>query len=298
MVRRGFARATPGFPARLLLIAMIIAVGALPKAARAASPSVTPSHQLKLPTYPWAANENYDPAASYFYSLLSFGAMNVLAPAIFGDFQSTGAVSYTPQWGGIMPQNAGFDPTVSTMLNGIAQQDLLPTGGALIAQEFGVAAGSDADSDPTNAPLASDASDVSFNIPTVTGEVGEPPADSGRAERICAEAEVAGALQAGGEFWNGRLAGIGGAGLAPAVFPLGVATGPVARADPLRGLGPTGDRSNLVGPGPAGGWCRPGRQAFSLSSPLEDDLLWIALSIALGAVIVAVLSRGARLPAI
>jgi hypothetical protein len=73
---------------------------------------------------------------------------------------------------------------------------------------------------------------------------------------------------------------------------------PVALANPLGGLGPTCDRTNLVAPGPAGGWCRPGREPFSLSSPLEDDLLWIAFSIVFGALLVAWLSRGARLPAI
>jgi hypothetical protein len=115
---------------------------------------------------------------------------------------------------------------------------------------------------------------------------------------ICTDDEVADKLQAGGEYWNDQGASLGGARASPAQFPLGVFTRPVMVANPLAGLGPSGDRTNLVSPGPAGGWCRPGREPFSLSSPLEDSLLWIAFSIVLGAVLVAWLSRGARLPAI
>ena len=46
-----------------------------------------------------------------------------------------------------MLQGAGFDPAVSTMLNGVAQQDLLPTGGALIAEEFGIGSSPDSASE-------------------------------------------------------------------------------------------------------------------------------------------------------
>ena len=46
-------------------------------------------------------------------------------------------------------------------------------------------------------------------------------------------------------------------------------------------------------------WLVPSRsRAIFPSSPLEDNLLWIAFSIVLGAVLVAWLSRGARLPAV
>jgi hypothetical protein len=132
----------------------------------------------------------------------------------------------------------------------------------------------------------------------VTGDVSDPTIEAGGIEPICTDDEVADKLQAGGEYWNDQGASVGGARLAPAQFPLGVFTRPVMLANPLGGLGPSGDRSNLVAPGPAGGWCRPGRESFSLSSPLENDLLWIAFSIVLGAVLVAWMSRGARLPAI
>lgn len=197
-----------------------------------------------------------------------------------------------------MLQNAGFDPAVSTMLNGVAQQDLLPSGGTLIAEEFGLGSNPDSSSNGDASPPSASGSDFSVSVPTVTGDISEPTSEAGGIQPICTADQVAGKLQAGGEYWNEQGANLGGARLAPAQFPLGVFTRPVMVANPLAGLGPSGDRSNLIAPGPAGGWCRPGREPFSLSSPLEDNLLWIAFSIVLGAVLVAWLSRGARLPAV
>jgi hypothetical protein len=124
----------------------------------------------------------------------------------------------------------------------------------------------------------------------------DPTAEAGAIGPTCAENAVADRLQAGAEYWQGT--NLGGARLATAQFPPGVFTRPVMLASPLASLGPSGDRSNLVAPGSPGGWCRPGREPFSLTSPLGNDLLWIAGSIALGAALVAWLSRGARLPAI
>jgi hypothetical protein len=280
--------------AAVVLSAMI----ALPTDGWPASSSTGGRAGPSLPAFAWAQDEDYDPAAAYFYSLLSFGAMQVIAPAIFGDFQSPVAVSYTPQWSGIMLQDAGFNTAVSTMLNGVVQQDLLPTGGALIAEEFGISASPDSASDGDVPPPSANGSDFSVSVPTVTGDASDPAIDAGGIEPTCVEDEVADKLQAGGEYWNSEGAGVGGARLAPAQFPLGVFMRPVTLANPLGDLGPTGDRTNLAAPGPAGGWCRPGREPFSLSSPLEDDLLWIAFSIVFGALLVAWLSRGARLPAI
>jgi hypothetical protein len=280
--------------AAVVLVAMI----ALPMDGWPASSSAGGRAGPSLPAFPWAQDEDYDPAAAYFHSLLSFGAMQIIAPAVFGDFQSPVAVSYTPQWSGIMLQDAGFDTAVSTMLNGVVQQDLLPTGGALIAEEFGIGASPDSAPDADAAPPSANGSDFSAGVPTASGDVSDPAIDAGGIEPTCVEDEVADKLQAGGEYWNSQGAGVGGARLAPAQFPLGVFMRPVMLANPLGDLGPTGDRTNLVAPGPAGGWCRPGREPFSLSSPLEDDLLWIAFSIVFGALLVAWLSRGARLPAI
>jgi len=300
VVRRAFEQ-HPGkgrgqwrLSAALVLVAMV----ALPVNGWPASSSVGGPHGPSSAIRPWVEDQDYDPAAAYFYSLLSFGAMSVIAPAIFGDFQSPAAVSLTTQWSGIMLQGAGFDAAVSTMLNGVVQQDLLPTGGALIAEEFDIGSSPGSASDADAAPPSPSGSEFSDNVPTVTGDVSDPTIEAGGIEPICTDGEVADKLQAGGEYWNDQGASVGGARLAPAQFPLGVFTRPVMLANPLGGLGPSGDRSNLVAPGPAGGWCRPGRESFSLSSPLENDLLWIAFSIVLGAVLVAWMSRGARLPAI
>ncbi len=303
MVRRGFDRRSGETRAkwRLAPSAVLIAMAAMTALPADGSPApsvIGGSRGPSLAVSPWVENQDYDPAAASFYSLLSFGAMSLIAPAIFGDFQSATAVSDTPQWSGVMLQGAGFDPAVSTMLNGVAQQDLLPSGGALIAEEFGIGSSSDAASDDAATPSPPNGSQFSVSVPTVTGDLGDPTIDAGGIEPVCADNQVADNLQAGGQYWNDRGASLGGARLAPAQFPLGVFTRPVMLANPLGGLGPTGDRTNLVAPGPAGGWCRPAREPFSLSSPLEDNLLWIAFSIVLGAVLVAWLSRGARLPAI
>ncbi len=197
-----------------------------------------------------------------------------------------------------MLQSAGFDPAVSTMMNSVVQQDILPTGGAMIAEEFGIGSNPEFGSNHVAAPRPANGADFGVNVPTMTGDMSDPTIEAGGIERICTDSEVADKLQAGGEYWNDEGTSLGGARLAPAQYPLGVFMRPIMLANPLGGLGPTGDRSNLVAPGPAGGWCRPGRESFSLSSPLEDDLLWIAFSIVLGALLVALLSRGARLPAI
>ena len=297
MVSRGFERGggrhSPFTVAVILIGIAVPPTDAWPRISYASGPA-GPS----LPTFPRAQDHDYDPAAAYFYSLLTFGAMRLIAPAIFGDFQSPVAVSYAPQWSGVMSQGAGLDTSVSTMLNAMAQQDLLPTGGALIAEEFGVSASPGSSADGDFAPPLANSSNLNVSAPTGTEDLGDPTVEAGGIEPICAEDQLADKLQAGGEYWNNEGAGIGVARLAPAQFPLGVFARPVTLANPLSDLGPTGDRNNLAAPGPAGGWCRPGREPFSLSSPLEDDLLWIAFSIILGALLIAGLSRGARLPAI
>ena len=281
-----------------IVVIATAAVTALPTGSFPASLSIDgprgPSSRIR----PWVENQDYDPAAAHFYSLLSLGAMSLITPAIFGDFQSPVAISQAPQSSGTMPQGAGFDPAVSTMLNGVMEQDILPRAGALIGEEFGVSANSDSVPDDNPAAASTSGSEFSRGVPTVAEDMSKPTIEAGAREPICAEDEVAAKLQAGGEFWNNPAAGFGGTRLLPAQFPLGAFIRPVTLASPLRGLGPIGNPSNLVAPGPAGGWCRPGREPFSLSSPIEDDLLWIGLSIVLGALIIIWLSRGSRLPAI
>jgi hypothetical protein len=278
-----------------IVVIVTAAMIALPTGVLPASLSGSggPSSRMR----PWGENQDYDPAAAHFYSLLSFGAMSLITPAIFGDFQSPVAVSQGPQSSGIMPQGAGFDPAVSTMLNGVMEQDILPRAGALIAEEFGVSANSDSVPDD-NPAAATSGSEFSRGVLTVAEDISKPTIEAGAREPTCAEDELAAKLQAGGEFWNNPAAGLGGTRLSPAQFPLAAFVRPVTLASPLRGLGPIGNPSNLVAPGPAGGWCRSGREPFSLSSPIEDDLLWIGLSIVLGALVIIWLSRGSRLPVI
>ena len=205
MVRRAFEQ-HPGkgrgqwrLSAALVLVAMV----ALPVNGWPASSSVGGPHGPSSAVRPWVEDQDYDPAAAYFYSLLSFGAMSVIAPAIFGDFQSPAAVSLTAQWSGIMLQGAGFDAAVSTMLNGVVQQDLLPTAGALIAEEFDIGSSPDSASNAGAAPLSPSGSEFSDNVPTVTGDVSDPTIEAGGIEPICTDDEVADKLQAGGEYWTG-----------------------------------------------------------------------------------------------
>ena len=271
---------------------------ALPTGGLCASSSLGGSQGLSSRIRPGVESHDYDPAAAYFFSMLSFGAMSLITPAVFGDFQSPVVVSQAPQLSGVMPEGAGFDPAVSTMLNNVVQQDILPTAGALTATEFGIASNADAASGGYAAASPAKGSGFSDNVPIINRDMSGPMIGRGAVEPICSEDEVAGKLEAGGEFWNDAGAGLGGARFAPAQFPRGVFARPVVLASPLPGLGPNGERSNLVAPSPAGGWCHAGREAHFLSSPIEDDLPWIALSIVLGALVVMWMSRGARLPAI
>ena len=59
---------------------------------------------------PGVENHDYDPAAAYFFSMLSFGAMSLITPTVFGDFQSPVVVSQAPQLSRVMPEGAGLDP--------------------------------------------------------------------------------------------------------------------------------------------------------------------------------------------
>jgi len=95
-------------------------------------------------------------------------------------------------------------------------------------------------------------------------------------------------LQSGGEFWNTLPLGAMPNRLAPPVR-LGASL-----ADPARG--PSGDRSNLPPPGPAGAWCRPPPVPIADTSPLANRNFWIpALLVAFG-VGVFWLSRGLEMP--
>src|SRR5262249_6959450 len=60
-------------------------------------------------------DQGFDPAAATFSSLLSPGAMSVVAPIVYGDFVSPLGRSSASSFTGIMAQDTGFDPAVSSM---------------------------------------------------------------------------------------------------------------------------------------------------------------------------------------
>ena len=212
----------------------------------------------------------FNPASAQFFSLWSYGAMSVIAPTTYGDFMSpiglpdqslSSAFGYWP-----MSQTQGIDPAVTTMLDGTLEQGLLPPGPSSGTEELGVASGAGA--------VGSSA------VPT-TSTMGLVP------QMACGDSQLAKGLQAGGEFWEPQAVSA-----SPALFPPGVFSG-IAGQNPL-GLGPTGSRSNLPLPGPAGAWCRPA--GFSQNSPLDSPVLWIGIGILLVGIVVFWLSRGFKMP--
>lgn len=220
-------------------------------------------------------DRDFDPAAIHFYDALSFSPMS-MAPTIYGDFQSPTGVSYSPfQWrGATMPNTTGLDAAAATMVSDVVHQGLIRNGGALM-DAFGVA----------GTPPSRSASAFTVGVPTAVS-MADPERGEGS---VCSNSEFANKLQAGtADYWNGQ-----GAPLSPVRFPRGVFVGGEV-GDPLSDLGPTGNPSNVVGPVPGGGWCRPGPEPFSMSSPLEDDVVWILLYVVLGGLIVFWLTRGHR----
>lgn len=267
-----------------IVVILTATIVALPTSGLPSSTSIGASQMPSSRTGPSVESDEYDPAAAHFFSLLSFGAMSLITPTVFGDFQSPVLVSEAPPLNGIMKQGAGFDPAVSTMLDGIVQQDILPSAGALTVAEFSVGSNSDTASGG-NAASAGNADFGGDNVPTVTADM-KGPHELSSLNPVCGEAPVADNLETGGEFWNNSGTGLGAARSAPAEVPRGVFAGPVILASPLHGLDPNSKRSNLVSAGLAGGWCLSGRESSLLDSSIEDDLLLIALSIVLCALLV------------
>jgi hypothetical protein len=220
--------------------------------------------------------------------------MRVIAPGIYGDFLSPTDLSFSSRWSGTGPmsQSLGFDPTVSATLNQVLQEGVLPGQGAAEAVQIGaepngfaIASGSVDTQGGAHAGANSDGLAVSGagTFPIVSSAGGVPPS--------CEDDELSRRLQAGGEFWRAQSSGA-----EPMQLPRGVFAGREL-GNPLGDLGPSGNPSNIVRPGPAGGWCRPGPQPFYLSSPLESRPLWIGLGIVIGGALVFWLSRGVRMPA-
>jgi hypothetical protein len=234
-------------------------------------------------------NRLFDPAAAEFNSLLSYGAMSLIAPTIFGDFQSPTDASLPSISGssGFIRANSGLDPVAANAINTIIQPDLMVNVTALLADAIDVVG--------PNSEAAAIAGEATAPTPN-DGGVGEhdsygapgPSAATSGLESNCGT-ELQQSLQTGGEFWN-RLDG--GAAVQ---FPKGVFVGGDG-GDPLS-LGPSRDPTNLPRPVAHSDWCRPFATPFSLSGPLESMVVWILLPILLAALLVAWLSRGHRLPA-
>ena len=111
---------------------------------------------------------------------------------------------------------------------------------------------------------------------------------------VCGDELLVTKLQTGGEFWTTQAVSA-----APAQFPAGVFTGITLEnanppGDPTQG--PSGDPSNLVPAGPAGGWCRPPSLPFDQNNPLVSPALWIPAGVLLVGFVVFWLSRGIKIP--
>ncbi len=226
----------------------------------------------------------FDPAESSFFSLLTYGAMQQIVPTLFGDFQSPTALSIGQGISGPMSQNSGLDPAVSAILDQASEQlqpALQPSGGSAEVEEFGV--GSDpgvGSSDPsTDGGQTLDKTPRRLAGRKVVGLAS-----------ACLDQSLKD-IQTGERFWGQRSESA-----PPAEFPRGIASGTSIR-DPLGDLGPRGNPINLSSPGLAGDWCRPSATPFYETSPLEDQLLWIASGLLLTGILVFYLSRGLRLPA-
>ena len=223
--------------------------------------------------------------------------MSLITPTVFGDFQSPVVVSQAAQFSGVMPEGAGLDPAVSTMLNNIVQQDILPTAGALTVAEFGIGSNSDAASGSYAAASPAKGSDVMDNVPTMIGDMSGPMIARGAVDPICSEDEVAGKLEIGGEFWTTREPVSGERNSRPRSFRAVCLSDQSCSqvhctASARTASGPIWSRQALRAA------CAAPAEVNSTTSPIENDLLWIALSIVLGALVVMWMSRGARLPTI
>jgi hypothetical protein len=208
------------------------------------------------------------PTPSGSASLWSSGAEHAIAPTNYGNFPppiGSAAATLSSAFGwsavGPMQQTQGSDAAAVTAL-------LFGTVSAG-ADEFGVGEGGALPALSTAAP--------------------------GGIHAVCGDDQTAMRLQAGGEFWTAQATSG-----APVQFPAGVFTGSTLDVGNRLGdptIGPSGDRSNLLPPGPAGAWCRPLPVPFARSSPLASRTLWIWVVVLLVMVFVFWLSRGWKMPA-
>jgi hypothetical protein len=265
---------------RLVGLALLMAMPPGASGARAASHSLHAGADRNA-----FENQGFDPAQTQFNASLSYGAMSLIAPTIFGDFQAPTQVAYPSfTWRGpVTSANVGSDPATSIMLSNVLERDLLTSITAMMADAFGLGP---ALPDPSATTPQSGMASFSIN-----DHAAASPTTGGRGSDLSCGTQVPNELQTGGEFWNAQAASP-----PPVQFAKGVFVGDEL-GNPLGDLGPTGNPTNLTRPGPAGAWCSPDYTPFSMSGPLESDALWILFSILLAALLVAWLSRGYRLPA-
>jgi len=262
------------------------------------SASAAPSRQLGV----------FDPAAAAFSSLLSYSAMSVIAPSIYGAFLPPTQLTFSSGSSAIGPmpmsQSMGLDPAASTMLNNILQEGLLPGGDSAGSEEFGV--GWSGAVIPLNgdvvglsgAGIASSGvvAGVTGGMSSATSAVGTLPAttSAGGLQPVCSDDQLAKQLHDSGAVWNGEGADASPVSFPPRVFAGSKINSANALGDPT--LGPSGDRSNLVKLGPAGAWCRPAPTPFSQTSPLTSRLFWIPIIVLFVSFVVFWLSRGLKMP--
>jgi hypothetical protein len=270
---------------RCLILRAIVVLLALasPTIARPqGSSSAGPVHRGSMLTGLSSQLQVFDPAESSFFSLLAYGAMQQIVPTLFGDFLSPTALSMGQGLSGPMSQNSGLDPAVSAMLDQASQQlqpALQPSGGSAEVEEFGVGSGpGDGSSDPST--HSGPTLDKTPRRLAVSKAVGLASA--------CLDQSLKD-IQTGDRFWGQQSKSA-----LPAEFRIASAT---SIRDPLGDLGPRSNPINLSSPRLAGDWCRPSATPFNETSPLEDQLLWIASGLLLTGVLVFYLSRGFRLPA-
>jgi hypothetical protein len=247
----------------------------------------------------------FDPPATRFFSLLSFGAMSVIAPTVYGDFNSPVGLSYqalSPSVGSggrPMSETEGVDSAVTTMFDGTLNVGLLPgAGSAGAGQSLGGLPNTEFGINSNGAVVDSNAA-VS-TIPTVSGAGGMPTfggaggipniSGAGGTQPVCGDDQLARGLEAGGKYWN-----VQGVRAKPEQFLPGMSAG-IGLGNPVGALGRSRNQSNVDQPGPAGGWCRPGPEPFWRSSPLASPFLWTGVAALLVSVVVFWLSRGIKIP--
>ncbi len=235
-----------------------------------------------------------DPAAVGFFPFLQYNAMQLIAPNLFGAFESATAtqLSSGALGTGPMKETAGVDPATADLVRGVHQGGI-SIGSPALANQLGVASG-DLVIGANGARTYS-----GYGVAGPQGDVWaetdlfalSQDATAAGVRPACESSEMAKELQAGGKYWSEQ-----NVNPTPVQFPRGVFKG-AQIANPLGDLGPSGNPSNLPSPGAAGEWCRPSPIPFTETSPIESRLVWGVSAILVAGVAIFYLSRSAHMPA-